>query len=295
MLSMILLCALIIMLASLIGVIFVWKGFGKFLEKRAQYLTTFSGGVFLVLIYAMVTETFHLATSPWIAIGSIAFGVLIIEAITRLIPAGHHHHTLPPSCNKKHSHIDARRMLWSDSFHNLGDGILLAGAFMIDVHIGIAATIGIFLHEIVQEISEFFVLREAGYSTKRALAYNFLTSSTILIGVLLGVTFASIESFIALLIGFAAGGFIYVLFRDLVPHAIHSSRETHTEWTHIFVFIIGISTMILANSLVPHSHEHDHMTAEEDHDEENHNTNEIHTTEQLMNDTSTNQDNSSNP
>lgn len=292
MLPIILFAAFIVMLASLVGVIFVWNGFGRFLEKRAQYLTTFSGGVFLVLIYAMVVETFHLASSPWIAIVSIAFGVLIIEVLTRCIPAGHHHHTLPPNCENKHSSIDARRMLWSDSFHNLGDGILLAGAFLIDVRVGIAATIGIFLHEVVQEISEFFVLREAGYSTKKALLYNFLTSSTILIGVLLGVTLASIESFIAPLIGFAAGGFIYVLFRDLIPHAVHSSRETHTQWKHVLVFIIGIGTMIFANALVPHSHDHEddhnHMAVEEGKHEDDHD--EMHTSDHSSHEETENHD-----
>jgi zinc and cadmium transporter len=258
------LSAIIIMFASLVGKLFMWKGFGNFIEKRSQYLTTFASGVFIVLAFALVKETFHLSTSTFIAIGSILFGILVIEGITQLMPPAHHDHCLPPHCNKKHSPIDARRMMITDGFHNMGDGILIVGAYMVNIHVGIAATIGIFLHELVQEMSEFFVLKEAGYSTKKALIYNFIVSSTILLGVILTLSLSSIDWMIAPLMGFAAGGFIYVLIRDLLPHMSHHATRKHTWSKHILILILGILTMLLINNLVPHSHEHHH---DEHHDE----------------------------
>jgi len=245
------------MISSLIGVISVWKGLGSFVEKYSHYLTTFSGGVFVVLAYAMTKETFHTSNHNLsITILSILFGILLIEIITRSMPNSHHHHTLPPSCGKKHSCIDARRMMWSDGFHNIGDGILITGAYLIDVRVGIVATIGIFFHEIVQEISEFFVLKEAGYSTQKALSYNFLASSSILIGVFLAFALSSVDWLIAPLMGFAAGGFIYVLSRDLIPHTIHTAKNHHTWIKHLTIFAIGISLMIIINNIIPHTHEH---------------------------------------
>lgn len=273
MLSYMFLSALIIMFVSLIGVIFVWKGFGTFVAKNSHYLTTFAGGVFAVLAFAMVKETFHLSQSISIAIGSIVFGILLIELVTRIMPKAHHHHTLPPRCGKKHSCIDARRMMITDLFHNTGDGILLVGAYMIDIHVGIVATIGIFLHEIVQEISEFFIFKEAGYSTKRALVYNFLISSSILFGIALTLALSSIEWLIAPLMGFAAGGFIYVLSRDLIPHTIHNAKQTNKWLQYGIVFICGIGIMLFVNNIIPHSHEHD------EHDKHIEHTDNAHTHE----------------
>jgi zinc transporter ZupT len=57
--------------------------------------------------------------------------------------------------------------------------------------------------------------------------------------------------------GLAAGGFIYVLLRDLIPHAINDAKKTKTMFQHGVVFIIGITVMFLVNNIVPHEHEQD--------------------------------------
>ncbi|XLQ20419.1 MAG: ZIP family metal transporter [Candidatus Moraniibacteriota bacterium] len=264
----IILSAFAVMLASLVGVLFVWKGFGGLIQKNSKYLTAFAGGVFAVLAYSLIRETFHLSESILITISSILFGIILIEIITRFMPSGHHHHSLPPDCGNKHSCIDAQRMMWSDAFHNVGDGILIVGAFMVNVHVGIVATVGIFLHEIVQEISEFFVFKEAGYSTKKALLYNFIISGSIFIGIALTLLLSSVAWLMAPLMGFAAGGFIYVLIRDIIPHTFHNAKKTSTFIQHLIIFLVGIVMMFVVNNIVPHSHEHhaEHDPTEISHD-----------------------------
>lgn len=105
-----------------------------------------------------------------ITVSSVILGIVLVEIIIKIIPKAHHH-SIPLSCGHNHSPIDAHRMMWSNFFHNAGDGILLVSTYAVNIHIGIIATIGIFLHEIIQEISEFFVLKEAGYSTKKTLPF----------------------------------------------------------------------------------------------------------------------------
>ena len=43
----------LIMLASLVGVVTVWNRAGMFIEKRLDYLVSFSAGVFLVFLYGL--------------------------------------------------------------------------------------------------------------------------------------------------------------------------------------------------------------------------------------------------
>jgi len=255
MLSYILLSALSIMLISLIGKLSTWKGFGTIIQNNTQYLITFASGIFTIIIISLLRETLKLSHSFLITSISILIGVFIIHMMIKLLPTAHHHHSVPAGCGHKHSHIDARRMMWSDFFHNAGDGILLVSAYAVNIYVGITATIGILLHEVVQEISEFFVLKEAGYSTRKALFYNFLVSSSILIGIFLAFFMSSTDWLMIPLMGLATGGFIYALSRDLIPHTIHHAKRNNTAFKHVLIFIIGIILMLIVNSLAPHTHE----------------------------------------
>ena len=177
-------------------------------------------------------------------------GIVIIELVHHLLPHQHHHH----ETHHDHAHtpVDGRRVLLSDAIHNITDGIILVPAFIVDWKIGVAATLGIFLHELVQEISEFFILKEAGYSNIKALKLNFAASSTILIGVAIALVFASFDTFVSILAGVAAGGFISVVVRDLLPHAIESAKA-HGKWTqHALAVLVGIALMVTMTIIIPH-------------------------------------------
>ena len=241
--------AFCVMLVSLVGIVFTSKTLGLWMQGRLAYLATFSAGVLSVLAYHLIEEAF-LESTAVLAVLSIAAGIIALEIIHYLLPDPHHHHEAP--ADHRHTHIDGRRVLVSDAVHNVTDGFLIVPAFLVDWKIGVAATIGIMLHELVQEVSEFFVLREAGYSDKRALMLNFLSSSTILIGVALALSLASFETLIAALSGLAAGGFLSVVIRDLLPHAAQSAKM-HGKWaTHVTAAVLGIVIMIGVTRLVPH-------------------------------------------
>ena len=183
--TLILIASFVIMLASLIGVFSVWKRAGHFVEKNLAFLVSFSAGVFLVVSYNLSFEVIEHANAVssglfWIAVGAV--GILVLF---RMLPHFHHHHDESEE-ESSHSRIDIRRILIGDSLHNVGDCILLTSAFVISPVIGLIAMVSIFVHELVQEVSEFFVLRQAGFSARKALALNFLVSATILIGSLGG-------------------------------------------------------------------------------------------------------------
>ena len=162
----VLIAAFVIMLASLSGILFVWKRLGRWTESNIRYLATCSIGVFTVIIVGLFGEALEHQSAWNVALYALA-GLAAISITVKLIPNAHHHHE---GGDHDHSPIDARRMLLGDAVHNIGDGLLLVPAFAADLHAGIAASIAIFFHEFVQETSEFFVLKQAGYSTGQALA-----------------------------------------------------------------------------------------------------------------------------
>jgi len=247
--------ALSVMIASLVGVIFVWGRIGNFIQRNLCYLVSFSAGVFLIVALQLSLEVFEesqsLTSLLWVIGGAIGIYLLF-----KLLPQFHHHHSKHEKHDESHSTIDARRIIISDGIHNIADGILLAAAFAVSPILGLFTALSVLIHEFLQEVSEFFVLKEAGFSTQKALSVNFLTSSTILIGAIPGIFLLEQFHFLEIpLLGIAAGAFLVVVTHDLIPHSIHSSRATKTHLKHILWFILGAILMGAITLTTAHSHE----------------------------------------
>lgn len=257
--------SVVIMFASLSGILLASKVFANFMKKNLHFLVSFSAGVFVVVTYGLATEALEHNTFGtgmfWILVGCLATWLLM-----KLIPESHHHHE--ENSDHTHSNIDARKIVLADTVHNLGDGILLAGAFAVNISFGIITAVGVLIHEILEEISEFFVMKEAGWSTKKALTINFLTAGSILVGSIGAYfLFETMEEAEPILLALASGVFLVVILQDLIPHSIkQSSKENHSCLKkHIMWFLFGALIMFSATNLFSHEHEHGH---ENEHEEE---------------------------
>lgn len=243
--------ALIIMLVSLSGIIFVNKLAHDFLEKRLSYLVSFSAGVFLVTAGSLALEVFHIVSSASVGVVVISLGYALAWLMHKVLPETHHHHD--PDCPRTHQ--GAKRLIVGDSIHNIADGVILVTAFLVSTTLGIAVTISIIIHEALQEISEFFVLRQAGYSVRSALLINLASSSTILVGVALGYFALTSSDVEALLLGVSAGFFLHVVIHDLLPKRTH--QESGMKFvSQIILVVIGASLMALVSGLVEEPLEH---------------------------------------
>ena len=248
----IIISALCIMLASLAGGIFTSQRLGTFLHKNLPYLITFSIGVFITITWGLFSEAFE-HNGFWLSTLTAMLGALFIKLAAHLIPNAHHHHDTPD--DHTHSKIDARHILLGDAIHNLGDGLLLVPAFLVSTSVGIATALSIFIHEFVQEVSEFFILKQAGYTTKQALVRNFIVSTTLLIGVGLSLAISHVEVLEAPLLSFAGGGFLYIVFRDLLPNTHEAIQKRGGSMKHLYALIFGFIIMFGVGILVPHTHE----------------------------------------
>lgn len=248
-----------IMIASLAGVVFIQKNLRQWTDRNLPYLVTFSAGVFLVASFFLAREVFELS-SPATAIASIGGGFLLFLLGHKLIPESHHHHSdhcedvdCPAPIVRKGG---ALRMLAGDALHNIGDGVLLVPAFLLDIRLGIATAVSILVHEVLQEISEYFVLRHNGYSMKKALALNFAVSSTILIGIAIGLLASSLGNIQTIILGMAAGGFLYIVFHDLIPYQALGKLDRSFA-IHSCAFVLGGLVLFAINTQAGHEHAHD--------------------------------------
>jgi zinc and cadmium transporter len=129
-----------------------------------------------------------------------------------------------------------------DSFHNLLGGMAVAGAFLVDVRLGVTTWLAAAAHELPQELGEYGVLLHGGFSRTRALVVNVLSSLTFLAGGLL-VYALSFQVDVAFLVPFAAGNFIYISASDLVPE-VNRHHDLATNLVHFAAFAAGIGLLL---------------------------------------------------
>ena len=227
---------LVISLISLIGV-FTLSINKKKLDNSLDLLVSLSvgallGGVFLHLLPELLEEGVLKDVLIFVLVGMLLF--FILEKFV----FWHHCH------KSEHKHLSFSYMnLIGDALHNLLDGVLLAGAFLIDINTGFATSLAVLLHEVPQEIGDFGVLLKGGFSKKRALAANFLTALTAFIGAGLALLFNSlIVGIIPILVAIAAGGFIYIAGTDLIPE-LHKNPNIKSSILQLVFILIGIGIM----------------------------------------------------
>ena len=76
-------------------------------------------------------------------------------------------------------------ILVGDAMHNFVDGVLIAATFLTSIPLGVATSLAIISHEVPQEVVDFAILLDNGYSTLRAFVLNIVCGTTMLAGALL--------------------------------------------------------------------------------------------------------------
>jgi zinc and cadmium transporter len=136
--------------------------------------------------------------------------------------------------------------LIGDSFHNFIDGMVIATSFLVSVRLGLVTTLAIILHEIPQELGDFAVLVYGGFSKRKALAFNFISALTAMLGAVTGYFISDFVSGSSVFIlPLTAGGFIYIAASDLIPE-MHKESDARRSNLAFLAFLLGIGFMVLA-------------------------------------------------
>lgn len=139
-------------------------------------------------------------------------------------------------------------ILIGDSLHNFLDGILIAGAFLTDIHLGVVTSLAVAAHEIPQEVGDFAVLLHSGFTRGRAFFYNVLSSLTTVVGgVLAWLALQETEAVLPYVLAVAASSFIYIAVADLIP-TLHRRVEVTATVQQILLITAGVLVIYAAHS-----------------------------------------------
>ena len=143
----------------------------------------------------------------------------------------------------------ARLILIGDGFHNVLDGVLIASAFMTDVHLGVVTAIAVFAHEIPQEVGDLAILLNSGMSRLRALTLNLLTSVSSVIGGLAAYfAFNQIQQLLPYAIVIAASSFLYIAVADLIP-GLHRRVDPSSGVKQFVFIVIGVAVIYISHRM----------------------------------------------
>jgi len=220
------------------------------LKKSLLVLVALSAGaMFGNAMFHLLPEMVHLTkegTLTFFGALLIATGAYFISFLFEQFFSWHHCHNTD-HCEEKQAfgHLS----LVSDAIHNTIDGIIIATSFIISPAFGFITTATIALHELPQELGDYAVLVHAGWSKKEALISNFLASTTVVLGGLLGYFLTqSIVLAVPVLVSFAMGSFLYIASSDLIPELKHQT-DVKKIITHSSIFLLAVLMMVFSSLL----------------------------------------------
>ncbi len=196
---------------------------------------TLLGAAFLGMIPHALQQATPLAIS-----GTVLAGIVLFFMLEKLIIWRH--------CHDGECEVHGAAgplILIGDAFHNFVDGFVIAAAFLTSVPLGIAASLAVIAHEIPQEVGDFAILLENGYTRTRALVLNTLSSLATLPGAVIAYFFlGTVQEAVPFILALSAASFIYIAIADLVP-SLHRQIGLMPALRQLILLLAGIGTIAL--------------------------------------------------
>ena len=230
------------------------------LGRVVQHLVSLSTGVLLATaLLNVLPEAFESKASAQSLFATLLAGLLFFFLLEKaeLYRHGHHHehdeHHHQHGFDQQQAGRGGWTVLLGDSIHNFCDGVIIAAAFLADERLGWMTALAIVAHEIPQEVGDYIVLLNAGFSRTKALFYNALSGLAAVVGGVLGYfVVGPWEALFPYLLVVAASSFVYVAVADLIPQLQHRLTLRGTL-AQLGWMALGLGAVVLATHFL---HEH---------------------------------------
>ena len=227
------------------------------LSKMIHNMVSLSVGILLAtaLLHSLPEAFSMQGVNPQLLFATLLAGLLGFFLLEKIALLRHSHHHEGDGHNHHHGHDAevAGRSGWmilvGDGLHNFVDGVLIAAAFMADYQVGLFTAIAIIAHEIPQEIGDFIVLLNAGFSRARALLYNFICGLSAVVGGVLAYFFLErAHAAMPYLLVLASSSFIYIAVSDLIPQ-MHRRPHWAESLRQTILIACGVGFVVLLSTL----------------------------------------------
>jgi zinc and cadmium transporter len=219
------------------------------LNARAHWvngLVSYAIGALLGAVFLdILPEAMKLSGNFAAVSGTILFGIMLFFTLEKLLIWRHCHHDHceahePHEPHEHNAHGRSGSMIMiGDTFHNFVDGVIIAAAFLTDIHLGIVTALAIIAHEIPQEVGDFMTL-----------LLNLVSSMATLVGgVLAYYALQFMQNAVPTLLALAAASMIYVAVADLIP-GLHKRTQLRDTIEQVVLIALGVSSIFFVNLAV---------------------------------------------
>ena len=181
---------------------------------------------------------------------TVLIGILVFFLLEKLLLWRHCHTHDCEAHNdgEEHYHQPAGTLIVvGDGIHNFVDGVLIAAAFLTDLHLGIVTSLAVAAHEIPQEVGDFAILLQSGYPKSKAFFYNLVSSlGTVAGGVLAYFGLERVHGSLPYFLALAASSFIYVAVADLIP-TLHKKTHAAAVIQQMALILAGVVLIASVN------------------------------------------------
>lgn len=224
-------------------------------QQGLSLLIGFSAGIMLATaLHELIPEAIEHNGAH--AMTGVAIGFLVLytaERLTHFHACRHrdcdveaesedHHHNHD---GHEHVHHFDTMAMAGLSIHNIADGLSLAAALAVSQVVGLIVVLAIILHQTAVGVSLGAIMLKAKRSHRSIIVASTVVASFIVLGVVFYHLVIPVnEAARGIVLGLAAGSFLYVAACDLLPHA-HDEDEgwsvtASTLLGYAFVLVVGM-------------------------------------------------------
>ena len=212
--------------------------------KIVPWLVSYAVGTLLgVALLVLLPEALaHLPART--VLGSLLGGIMLFFLLEKLVLWRHCH---THDC-EAHG-MAAPMVVIGDAFHNFLDGVVIGTAVRTSIPLGVSTALAVATHEIPQELGDFAILLNAGYTRRQALLLNLVSGAAAVLGAIVAIfALEWVPQINQYVLSVAAAGFLYVAMADLIPD-LHRGRIDAKTFRQLGLAVAGIGTVVLLNLL----------------------------------------------
>lgn len=205
---------------GLASVVIAFGMTARLAPRRLARLVPYAAGVLLAsALLDILPAAFEQGRGSYTTLfGTLLAGLVGFHLLERAALWRHAHHGADAHDHAHAQPVTPALVLTGDACHNFVDGVLIAAAFLADPWVGVTTTLAVIAHEIPQELGDFVLLLEAGWSRAKALAANAACGLASVAGGVTGwLALEATDDVLPHVLTIAAASFLYIAVADLLP------------------------------------------------------------------------------